>query len=167
MIYSLIFQILFLFFLILAHEYGHYLSAKILKLKILSYGFTVKPYPHFYVKVDYISERLKRFLYLIAGQSITIIMFCCYLMLFYNNVSFLYPVFILFMIIETNPIYSDPIFVIIHNIMQKNRIPFSQEVFNSILNNLLFSYKWYIYFIIWILYIYFLFSTKFFLLCYI
>ena len=167
MIYSLIFQILFLFFLILAHEYGHYLSAKILKVKILSYGYTVKPYPHFFVKVNYISDSVKRFLFFIAGQSVTIIIFFFYLMFNYSNISFLYPVFILFMIIETNPIYSDPIFIVIHNTIQKKNIAFSQEVFKSSLNNFIFSYKWYIYFILRILYIYFLFSIKKFLICYI
>lgn len=146
------FLLVFLFF----HELGHIISAKIISLNIYKVGFTFTPYPHVYVAVEWTPNNLKRYIYLFSGILATIILFLIsYWFNFFYTKLLIYS-FIIQFILETNPFYSDFVIANITNEIKNNGIESNINSYKKIFNDYIFSIKWYIHFIIWMLLILFL-----------
>ncbi len=139
--------------LLVIHELGHVIAAKILGLNILKVGFTLKPVPHAYVKVDWPKKRNERTIFLLSGFAINLILLA---LSFLSGISFkpLLLALCIQMVIETNPIYSD--FVIINlanrasSEVRKTRSSYS-VVYQKLYKEYMHSSKWYLHFGVWVL----------------
>ena len=110
------FQILlFSIILLFLHELGHVISAKILGLKIKNISFLFKPYPHFFVAVSWPNNNKERMIYLFSGVFITLSLFAISICFNFFNLKALYIAFIIQIIIESNPFYSDYTIAIMSN----------------------------------------------------
>lgn len=144
---------LFLMLLLALHELGHILTAKALHLRISKIGFTLKPFPHVFVKIEWPRKKNQRTLFLMSGF---LAILCLIVLVLLLGVSFkpLLIALCLQIIIETNPIYSD--FVIINIVdkvageVRKTRKPYT-KVYNSIYTQYLFSAKWHLHFLVWVI----------------
>lgn len=98
--------ILFLFFTFL-HEAAHVLSAKLVKTKIVKYGFSIIPYPHFYVTVEDIKNKIAEYIYFLSGIGAV-----SFLILFFYTIDFIriksiYIAIFTRFLLDTNPFFSD------------------------------------------------------------
>lgn len=140
--------LLLIFFLLLLHELGHIISAKIMGLSIKKIGVSSKPYPHVFVAVQWAKERIKRYIYLFSGTAVTLTLFLISFSFHFFDVRSLMYAFIIQLIIETNPFYSDFTIAIVTrkiNTLGINTKNYYQEIYK----NHAFSSLWYIHFIIW------------------
>jgi len=141
----------FLFLLLVIHETGHVLTAKILQLNIRKVGFTLVPFPHVFVRVDWPRVKKERTFFLMSGFATILLLFALVLI---AGISFkpLLIALCLQLIIETNPIYSD--FVIIKIVdkviaeVRKTRQPYP-AVYKRIYKKYLFTSGWYVHFFVW------------------
>ncbi len=145
-----LFQILlYLFLLLFFHELGHVISAKILGLKIKKVSFLLKPYPHFFVAVSWPNNNKEKFIYLFSGVFFT---FTLFFISFYNNFfnsKALYIAFLIQIIIESNPFYSDYTIAILSN---DKKIKYGKNYgvnYNEQFSKYQFSNKWYFHFFMW------------------
>lgn len=138
------FVIILIIILIILHEVAHYLSAKLMHLKIHRAGFKLVPLPHCFVEIEEV-KGWKLYAFLYAGFSMTLTLFL--IALYYNfwSVKQVCWAFLIQIIIETNPFFSD--FVI--SFLYKKNMPH-----NLIYKKYLFSTKWYVHFLLWSLGIY-------------
>lgn len=151
-IFSALFYWLILIFF---HEFFHILSSLILKRRIIDYGIKFIPYPHFFVETEWINNKIHRFFFFITGFiSTSIIFFLMVVMNFFDNKYFYYAS-IFQLTIETNPLYSDFIFIILFNKHKSNQYNFD-FIFYSEMKKFIFSLKWYLFFICWLIFIYYL-----------
>jgi len=140
-------------FLLVVHELGHVIAAKILGLNILKVGFTLKPVPHAYVKVDWPKKKNKRTIFLMSGFAINLALLATGFLAEVSFKPFLLALCIQ-MVIETNPIYSD--FVII-NLASKASLEVRRTkssysvVYQKLYKEYMHSSKWYLHFAVWIL----------------
>lgn len=142
---------IFIVILIILHEFSHYLSAKLLNLKINRIGFDLKPIPHCFIEIGEVLG-WKFYVFMYAGSFMTVVMF---LLSLYNNFWNIKPIcwaFIIQLIIETNPFYSD--FVI--SFLYRNIKYESKESCTLAYYKYIFSIKWYLHFLLWSLCIYFI-----------
>lgn len=149
--------IIVLFFVqlfIVLHELGHWLAARIMKLTVLRVGFTLKPYPHFFVAVVWPTDRQKRIVFLFAGFSVFILLLAVALPFNFFNYTYLYYAFCIQAAIETNPFYSD--FTIAQvttntSFIQKNRHRGAARVYKELHKQYMFTGRWYLHFVIWLM----------------
>jgi hypothetical protein len=134
--------------LILFHELGHIITAKIMKLKILGYGFRLFPYPCFYVSVNNPDEKFKRMIFLFSGSSITLCSFVIAWSFDFFGFSFLYWAYFCQIAMEVNPFFSDFTVAYITN-NEKNCTEIELN-YRKLHSNYRFSKVWFIHFIIWI-----------------
>lgn len=135
--------------LIFLHEFSHYLTAKLLNLKIKRIGIELKPIPHCFIEIEEVIG-WKFYIFLYAGSFMTVIMF---LLALYNDfwgVEQIYWAFIIQLAIETNPFYSDFVISFLHSNIKFN----PKESYTSAYYKHFFSTKWYMHFLLWILCIY-------------
>ena len=67
---------LLLLLVLLLHESGHYIAAKLQGLIVDKFGFSLKPLPHFYVSI--IDQKVKmrqRIIFLLSGNFIILLTF--------------------------------------------------------------------------------------------
>lgn len=128
----LISVVLFLLLLLL-HETGHIVSAKLLRLKIEKIGFAWSPLPHPYVMAANVPDNITKYCFLFSGPLVTIILFACSWTFTVISYKPLYYAFAFMIITEYNPYYSD--FTIAAN---TNR------------NEYKYTTLWYIHFMLWI-----------------
>jgi len=143
--------ILFFIILMFLHEAGHVLSAKILGLSVRKVGVSIKPYPHFYVSVDWPHKIQQKYLYLFAGMFSTLTIFCIGLFFsFWSNNALLYAL-ALQIVIETNPFHSDIIIAILTNkkVFKETSFLSFKEVYQTELKKYYYTTNWYIHFILW------------------
>jgi Zn-dependent protease len=150
-----------LLLLIVAHELGHVICARLLGLKIKNVGFTLIPFPHVYVAVRWPRENRKRLIYLFSGFMVYLLIFIfCWINGFFGSQALIYALGIQ-ALIETNPVYSD--FVIAQTMnntwkkVKKQGKSYKRAAQTSLKNHL-FSSKWYIHFSVWTLLIVFFFN---------
>lgn len=148
--------------LILLHELGHVTCAKILGQKIRGVGITRKPYPHFYVAIDWPRDTQKKFIYLFSGFTmyLLLVLVAAFTGLFQYKIIQL--AFIFQFLIETNPMYSDFTIAHITNDSAFNKVTSKKEyssLYKSKYEAYLFSKNWYLHFTIWLLLLYFLTKT--------
>lgn len=137
--------ILFFLALLSMHEFGHYVSAKIMGIEISKIGFSKYPVFHPYIEVINIPDNIVKYIFLYSGPCVTIILFSTSLLLNLLNYSPLYYAFILLMIVEYNPYHSD--FTISFNIEPNSG--FKER-----------SAFWYCYFLLWVAFIFFCFAPN-------
>lgn len=143
--------IIFLILLIVFHELGHIASAKILKLSIQKIGFQLKPYPHFYVAIQWPKTKLQKYIYLFSGTFITL---CLLSFSFYHDffgLTFLYWAFVVQLAIEINPFYSDFTIAVVSNNTLNKAVKSYAENYNIQFKEYQFTLKWYAHFILWTL----------------
>lgn len=100
-------SVVFFLLLVLAHESGHIMSAKLFGLKIEKIGFAWKPLPHPYVVALNVPNNILKYCFLFSGPFVTIVLFslaCGFSLLAYKP---LYYAFTFMIITEYNPYYSD------------------------------------------------------------
>lgn len=153
--------LVFIIILIILHELGHIISAKALKLKIQKIGFQIMPYPSFFVAIKWPTKEIEKYIYLFSGTFITVSLFViAYIYNFLNN-KYLFFAFIIQLINESNPFYSDFVIAISHKIKIDENYKKSLADFNKEqLSKYLFSPKWYIHLLLWALIIILLFNLK-------
>ena len=143
------FQILlFSLLLLFLPELGHVVSAKILGLKIKNISFLFKPYPHIYVAVSWPKNNKERMVYLFSGVFVTLSLFSLSLYHNFFNFKALYIAFIIQIIIESNPFYSDYTIAIMFN---DKKIKYGKNYginYAQHFSKYQFSSKWYLHFII-------------------
>lgn len=154
--------VLAIILLIILHELGHIIAAAILKLKIKMIGFSIQPIPHIYVSVNNTTSFIRKILYLFSGSSTTILIFIIFLTHGFFGYTYLYWAFVIQLIIEFNPFYSDfTIFFIYHtNHSEKKISTYLPESYIENFKNYIFSLYWYIHFVMWIFMIILLFKIK-------
>jgi hypothetical protein len=148
---------LVLLFLIL-HEAGHIVGAMLLRLKITKIGISKAPLPHFYVAVRWPYDATNRTLYLLSG-FMTFCVAASVVLLFFDSKPAIVDAIIIQLAIETNPFYSDFIILLLSGSAQKEmRSPkFNYRAeFQKAHSNFLYSPKWYAYFIVWSLTLFYL-----------
>ena len=143
--------LLFSLISIFLHELGHYIVLKIFNIPIYSMGVSCQPVPHFYIRYKWPTSIIKHCAIILSG-SLTTILGLSILLLFinYNMMKMLFAVYFFQLICETNPFFSDYVFAYV---IYKNKIinssPQSLNVYRSLINKYMFSFAWYIHFILW------------------
>ena len=149
--------ILFVITLIIFHESGHVISAKIMGLNIQKISFQLKPYPHFFVAIEWPRMEKQRIIYLFSGSFTTITLFITAFLFHFFGIKTLYNAFVVQLVLESNPFYSD---ITIAAITKKkfdytNKQKSYSDLYQEQFLNYQFSYKWYIHFTAWIAFIFF------------
>lgn len=139
--------------LIILHETGHVIAAKTLGLTVQKVGFSMKPYPHFFVSVVWPQNNRQKSIYLFAGFATYILLFSIALSLKFFSTPFVYYAFFVQAAIELNPFYSD--FTIARvtsdlGYIKKNRHRPMGQVYKEMHQQYLFTARWYIHFVIWV-----------------
>lgn len=162
-------SILLFFPIVVLHEIGHIITAKLLKLSIEKIGFEFRPFPRFYVAI--IAHKMtltQRIIFLLSGNIVTVSLFIVFIVL-NVNCQVLYYLFAFQIIIETNPIYSDYVVAIISYLYRDEYRKYytvtkykgsDTEKMNPdrFKENYMFSLIWYSHFIAWGILIVILFS---------
>jgi hypothetical protein len=161
---------LLLLFVVLLHESGHYIAAKLQGLIVDKFSFSLKPLPHFYVSIiDYKISMRERILFLLSGNFIILLIFVTFI-LSGINYKYLYYAFVYQIIVDTNPFYSDYVVAIISYSYRKwfrkqhieNDINTTGDMTIDNLKDIyMFSPIWYLHCLIWGLLIILLVSPKF------
>lgn len=138
--------------LMILHELGHVITAKLLGLKVYAVGIQWKPYPHFFVAAEWPKKQSKRLIYLFSGTFITLLLFIsCYSVGWFGK-QYIYYAFVAQLIIESNPFYSDfTIAVITHNKFDASITKSYATLYKERFLAYQFSYQWYLHFICWII----------------
>ena len=151
---------MFLFVIVILHEMGHLISAKLMRLTVEKVGFSVKPVPRLYVSViDNNIPLKKRLIYLLSGSMMTLILFT-FFCTFVKYPQSLYYAFAYQIIVETNPFYSDYVVALISGLSRKEIRRFfykkkhaphieTKDVIQEATSNYMYSGIWYIHFILW------------------
>jgi hypothetical protein len=137
--------------LLIFHELGHVVAAKIMGLEIKKIGVSLKPYPHVFVAVEWAREKLKRYIFLFSGTTVTITLFFISIAFNFFELQYLLYAFIFQLIIETNPFFSDFAIAIVTNIAEKQKITIDENYFQKVYAKYVFSFGWYLHFGIWII----------------
>lgn len=151
---------IFVLILLVLHEVGHIIAAKTLHLSIEKISFSWKPVPRMFVSIiDNNIPTRRRLIYLLSGTLMTSFLFLVFYIL-KKPIHSLYYAFAYQLIVETNPFFSDFVVAIIS---YKSRKEFSAEFFKSkyskqpvtedniklFTGKHMFSWVWYVHFLIW------------------
>jgi membrane-associated protease RseP (regulator of RpoE activity) len=163
---------IFLLLIVLLHEVGHVISAKIQGLIVEKFSFSLKPVPRFYVTIieNKITMR-QRLLFLLGGNFMVLFLFAIFLITGINN-KILYYVFVYQIVLDTNPFYSDYVIAIMSYVFRKDykkiylHSKYGQKNQDELTENdlkelYMFSPVWYIHFVLWGMLIILLASSKF------
>ena len=144
----------YLLLLMILHETGHVIFAKTTCLSIHQVGFQLKPYPHFFVAVEWPKSQIKSLFYLFSGTFVTIILFIIAYIYHWFGTQYLYYAFVIQLIIETNPFYSDfTIAVITKNEFNSNKAVIFADLYMERFLRYQYTFKWYLHFLFWIIFI--------------
>ena len=141
--------ILFFFVLMFLHELGHIIAVKYLRLSIKKVGFQIKPYPHFFVAASWPRTNKEKNIYLFAGMTITLILLLFSLYFSFFGLKSLLVAFIIQIILETNPFYSDITISVVSNF---KKIKYGKSYgtdYKKEFTNYQFTRNWYIHFTLW------------------
>lgn len=152
--------IIFVIALMISHESGHVISAKIMGLDIQKISFQLKPYPHFFVAIEWPRMEKQRLIYLFSGSFVTITLFITAFLFHFFGIKNLYCAFVVQLVLEFNPFYSDITIAAVTKTKfdYTNKEKSYSDLYQEQFSNYQFSYKWYIHFTAWIAFI--LFSIK-------
>ena len=154
---------LYVLVVVLMHELGHYIAAKVQGLIVEGFNFELKPLPHFYVSV--IDDRLtmkQRLIFLIGGSLMTLLLLILFLISGIDN-RYLFFILICQTLLDFNPFYSDYVVAIMSYIyrdyFKKNET--NENLIEELKERYMFSTIWYIHLILWGIMIILLLSPKF------
>lgn len=133
------------------HELGHVLAAYALGLKVYGVRLGKGPVPHVFVETAYTGNRRKRAIFYMAGPAMSCLLFAGLLLTPLRD-AFLIYAFVLTLIIESNPFFSDFTMLLIGNKMQHT----SERNPERVWNDFLFGKIWYLWFLAWSAYIFLL-----------
>jgi hypothetical protein len=143
-------QILFFFLIFMfLHELGHVFAAKFLKLEIKKIGFQTKPYPHFFVAASWPRTNYEKRIYLFAGMLITNVLFIISWYFNFFDIKSLLIAFIIQIIFETNPFFSDITIAIVTSFKKLNYGKSYGMDYKKEFSKYQFSKYWYLHFIMW------------------
>lgn len=146
--------ILFVMALMIFHESGHVISAKIMGLDIQKISFQLKPYPHFFVAIEWPRMEKQRLIYLFSGSFVTVTLFIIAFLFHFFGIKNLYHAFVVQLILESNPFYSDITIAAVtktkFDYTNTNKQKSYSDLYQEKFSNYQFSYKWYIHFTAWI-----------------
>ncbi|QMU65289.1 MAG: hypothetical protein GKR88_13950 [Flavobacteriaceae bacterium] len=131
-----------------------------MRLEIKKIGISLKPYPHVFVAVEWTREKLKRFIYLFSGITVTLTLFSISFAFDFFELQHLLYAFIIQLIFETNPFFSDFTIAIVTNIAEKQKIAIDENYYQKVYTKYAFGLGWYVHFSIWITFIYVLITLK-------
>lgn len=162
---TLIYTLLFFLGLIIFHEFGHYISARVMNVRVVKVGFSVVPIPHPYVMVENLSSNLQRRIFLLAGIGMTLLLLSTSYLTGWLALSFVRLAFTIELLIETNPFYSDLTLInldlhkqrILNDLVYQKKMSVTQMIHA---NDYIFSSKWYLHVIGWLLLVHLLISEK-------
>lgn len=143
--------------LTLLHEFGHYITAKIMKQTVYGYGVRLFPYPSIYVSIKFPSENYKKNIYLFSGFFFTICSFLIFFKFDFFNLDFLFWAYFIQLLIETNPFYSDFTIAYITNKYKS----YDGRSYIKFHNLYMRSKFWYLHFVSWLAVIILLLNYKF------
>ena len=152
--------ILFIILLIVLHELAHIVCARVLGIPIQRIGLTTSPYPHIYVLIKWPKESRKKYCYLYAGTFITLGGFLVFSFYHFFNNQFLFYAYVIQIVFETNPFYSDFTISMATRISLKKEVKSYAQYYKEQLNMYQFSLPWYIHFLIWTIIILVLINLK-------
>lgn len=144
--------IIFSLMIVFLHELGHYIVLKGLKIPIYHSGVAFRPIPHYYIRYKWPKSITKHCLIMFSGSLTTIIGFVVFYMFFNHSImKLVYVAYYIQFIFETNPFFSDFVFA---SVICKNKITDfrlgEKDNFRSQIKTYMFSYTWYIHFILWV-----------------
>ena len=93
--------------LLLMHEAGHLVAARLLGLRVEKVGFSLKPWPHPFVSVMDVADNYRKVVFLSAGLAVTVVLFVACWLTGLLTVKSLYYAFCFQLILEANPFFSD------------------------------------------------------------
>lgn len=140
--------------LVVSHELGHYISAKLMKLKDIKIGVTFVPFPHPYVAALIDRNAWKKYIFLFSGISMTLIIYSLTYFNYQLKYDFIRIALIIKLCMETNPFYSDFTIAFKPKSRENNNKSVSKQIkyqSASAKKDYLFSFKWYLHFLIWLL----------------
>jgi len=160
-----------LLIVVLMHEFGHFIVAKLQRLPVDKFGFSLKPLPHFYVSIieNNITMR-QRILFLLGGNLMVLLLFTCFLLSGFDH-RYIYYILVYQILIDTNPFYSDYVVIIVSFLYRKlfrasyytrSRKENQELNINEIKDRYMFSPVWYLHCILWGILAILLISPKFF-----
>lgn len=107
--------------LVIVHEIGHLITARLLHLKIQGFGYKLKPFPSFFVSVKRDKRKWKNLIYLSSGNIITLVLLFV-LSTAFDKWNFPLKLAVSLQLIgEYNPFYSDLVFIFL-NLHNKHRV---------------------------------------------
>lgn len=131
------------------HELGHILAAKHLGLDIKKVGFQTKPYPHFFVAASWPHTNKEKNIYLFAGIATTLCLLLLSICFNFFNLKSLLIAFIIQIITETNPFYSDITILVVSS---SKKVKYGKAYgidYKKEFSNYQFTKNWYVHFILW------------------
>lgn len=143
--------ILFSLTILFLHEFGHYIMLKIFNVSIYKMGVSCNPLPHFYIRYNWPRSIMKNYIIILSGSIITVLGFLiiCLLDIGHNIKNLIFTAYFMQFIYETNPFHSDFLFA---SVVWKNQITaFNcyKVDFRSLIKSYMFSYVWYVHFLLW------------------
>ncbi len=139
--------------LMILHELGHVISAKLLGLQVYQVGIQWRPYPHFFVAAEWPKAQYKRLIYLFSGTFITVMLLAATYLLGWLDKQYVYYAFVIQLVIESNPFYSDfTIAAVTSNEFDYTTNTKSYaDLYKERFMHYQFSYRWYVHFIGWVI----------------
>jgi hypothetical protein len=144
--------------IVLMHELGHYIAAKLLRLQIDKFRFVLKPLPHFYISIiDNKITTHQRTVFLLGGNIMILFLFVCFLLTGFDN-RYIYYILVYQILVDTNPFFSDYVIIITMFLFRKFFIPNYADnpkneneglSVNKLKELYMFSPVWYIHCFLW------------------
>lgn len=144
------------------HEIGHVIAAKLMKMPIRKFSFSMRPFPRFYVSVvDRNISLIKRIIYFLSGNFMTILLFAICVNFQTAQTDLILYIIAIQILVETNPFLSDysSLLFYIKNRKAIDGIPVyiynkrQEEQINLLMSNLKDSYFlsriWCVHFVLW------------------
>ncbi|MBY0244063.1 MAG: hypothetical protein K2Q03_01275 [Sphingobacteriaceae bacterium] len=148
---NVFFVLIIMIVIVVFHELGHIIMAKILGLKIYNVGVALKPIPHVFVGTAFTQNKMKRTLFYLGGPFITILLFLMMIIFGLTRHTFINIAFVLSVIIESNPFFSDyTTLILLHKL--KGETPnadFFKYRYSERLTAFYFTGIWYLFFFTW------------------
>lgn len=142
--------------LLLLHEMGHVISAKIMNIPIERVGFNLKPIPNFNVSIKWPREKRKGFYFLFSGTLSTITIAFILLFCDFFNLESLFYAILIQLIIETNPIYSDFVIAFVYSKFNYKEKKIHKDYFYFLFQEHRYSLYWYVHLVLWVILILFI-----------
>lgn len=144
-----IFTAIYMVLTMTIHELAHVVSAKLLDKRVKKIGFSIRPFPHFFVSVNGELRGHEKRIFLLSGVG-TIAVLAIILAPLYTYSNALRTAILLQLVIDTNPFYSDVALVVYDWTTAKEREPSSLA---SLAPKYHYMGAWYVHLVAWITFV--------------